>query len=243
MEQQHKDANAVVSYLQLRQLIGVLGISLPFVLILGTNVFGGCSKIQPSISHYYSVMHIVFTGTLCVLGGFLITYRGNSHYKYENMVSNFAGIFAFGVAMFPTSFSGFNSSDAACQYIYLMPDNSLPKYVNNLHFIFAALLFTCFVIFCVKIFQDADEGVMDAKKKRRNKIYKGCGIAILLSILSIAAITIYEKVSGKTVFPYYVFVFETTSLLPFGFSWLLKGSVNWKNSKSAMVRKVVGVVR
>jgi hypothetical protein len=243
---QPNDTNnsSVISYLLLRQLIGILGISLPFILVIGTNLLGGCSKVQPSISHYYySVLHIIFVGTLCVLGGFLITYRGNSHYKYENIVSNLAGVFAFGVAMFPTSFSGFKEKDMACQYIYLMPDNTLPSYVNNLHFTFATLLFICFVIFCMRIFQDADDGVIDEKKKRRNKIYKGCGITILISILCIAAITIYERVSHKSVFPYYVFVFETTSLLPFGFSWLLKGSVNWPKSKNAMVRKMIEVVR
>ena len=182
-------------------------------------------------------------GELPVLGGFLITYRGNSHYKYENLVSNLAGLFAFGVALFPTSFTDFKEKNAACQFIYLLPNNKLPSYVNSLHYVFAALLFICFIIFCMRIFQDADEGKMDVKKKRRNKIYKGCGIAILISILCIAACTIYERITGTTLFAYSTLLFETTSLLPFGFSWLLKGSLNWKNSKSNMVRKMIKVVR
>jgi hypothetical protein len=238
------DATITASYLLLRQLIGVLGISLPFILIILTNLLGSCSALQVSISHYYyTVTHIIFVGTLCVLGGFLITYRGNSHYKYENLVSNLAGLFAFGVAMFPTSFTDFKEKNAACQFIYLLPNNKLPSYVNSLHYVFAALLFICFIIFCMRIFQDADEGKMDVKKKRRNKIYKGCGITILISILCIAALTIYERITGTTLFAYSTLLFETTSLLPFGFSWLLKGSLNWKNSKSNMVRKMIKVVR
>jgi nitrate reductase gamma subunit len=236
--------DAIISYLLLRQLIGILGILLPFILIAGNYLFSNCNYLQPSISHYYySIMHIVFVGTLCVLGGFLITYRGKS--RFENRVSNCAGACAFGVAIFPTAFNGFiNPADCNCQFIQLKTAEPIPGYIGYMHYGFAALLFICFTIFCFRIFQDPDVyNPNDVKKKLRNKIYRVCGYIIVASIIAIAAIAVYDRITGKDNFPYSTFIFETTSLLPFGFSWLLKGSLNWKNSKSAILRKTVQYVR
>lgn len=235
--------NTVISYLQLRQLIGVLGISLPFVLVIGSKLLADCSEIQPSISHYYySIMHILFVGVLCVLGGFLVTYRGKS--AFENRVSNIAGAFAFCVAIFPTDFVGFKEPyKGACNFIGISFAKQLPEYVNYIHFGSAALLFTCFSIFCMKIFQESDEGVYDTKKKRRNRIYMTCGILIAISIASIAGIALYDRIAKVNFFPYNVIVFETTALLPFGFSWLLKGSLNWPRSGNRVVRKIISPLR
>lgn len=238
-----ENSSTVISYLLLRQSIGWMGILLPFVLVLGAKLFDGCSQLQPSISHYYySIMHIVFVGVLCVLGGFLVTYRGKS--RFENRVSNFAGAFAFCVAIFPTFFSGFKEPyEGACQFISVNDQKPLPDIIGYLHFGSATLLFTCFEIFCMKIFQDPDVGVIDAKKKRRNKIYFSCGIAIIISVVSIAAIALYDTITKRNNFPYNVIIFETTALLPFGISWLLKGSLEWPKSKSKIVRKIISPVR
>lgn len=235
---QHTDF--VISYLLLRQLIGILGISLPFVLVVGNQFFGGCTHLQLSISHYYySYLHIIFVGTLCVLGGFLISYRGSN--SYENKVSNFAGIFSFGVAIFPTTQSDFIGDDN-CQFLKVIPQ--LNKIIGYIHYASAALLFVCFIIFCWKIFQQPDEHrPIDAMKKRRNAIYRFCGWGIAISIGSIALITIYDAVFTANIFPYSTLIFETTSLLFFGFSWLLKGSLHWPQSNNKLKRRVIQYFR
>jgi len=230
----------IISYLLLRQLIGILGIGLPFGLIFGNKILGCEYWLQPSISHYYySYMHIAFVGVLCVLGGFLISYRGKS--PLENRVSNFAGAFAFLVAMFPTKWDGYFGKD----YITTSVWHDWFKYI---HFGSAGLLFVCFALFCLKIFQESDAGVsiqqFDDKKIRRNKIYKFCGYGIIGSILMIGGCTIYESQFGATTFTTYsTFIFETTALVFFGNSWLLKGSVNWKNSGSPILKKMAEPVR
>lgn len=234
------DNDYIISYLILRQLIGILGLCLPFALLIGNKLLGSSVWFQPSISHfYYSYMHIAFVGVLCVLGGFLITYRGKS--KLENRVSNFSGAFAFLVAMFPTAFQGFIGND------YLNPTvwHGWFKYI---HFGSAGLLFACFAFFCLKIFQESDEGEtegnFDYKKKRRNKIYKTCGWGIVVSIILIGASTIYENAYGANTFTTYsTFIFETTALLFFGNSWLLKGSLNWKDMNGSILKKMVEPVR
>jgi hypothetical protein len=235
----HND-DYIISYLILRQLIGILGLLLPFALLFGNKLLGSEVWLQPSISHYYySYMHIAFVGVLCVLGGFLITYKGKS--RLENRVSNFSGAFAFGVAIFPTGFDGYQATH------YLNPTIWL-DWFKWIHFGSAGLLFACFAFFCLKIFQESDAGKteanFDAKKIFRNKIYKTCGWGIVASIVLIGICTFYEHKWGATTFTIYsTFIFETTALLFFGNSWLLKGSLNWKHTDSAVLKTIVAPVR
>ncbi|MFC6268471.1 hypothetical protein [Frigoriflavimonas asaccharolytica] len=89
-----KTDSTTISYFKLRQLIGLLGIFLPFALV----IFGG--RLQPSLSHYYySFSHTFFVGTLAALSTFLITYKGV--YRLEDWLANIAGFCAAGVAIFP----------------------------------------------------------------------------------------------------------------------------------------------
>lgn len=236
-------SDAVISYWKLRLFIGILGLIMPLILPLGTMLLRGSGKLQPSISHYYySIMHVAFMAILCMLGSFLITYRGTSKYKvFEKIVATVAGIFAFGVATFPTEFKGFEDPEKS-QFLSLMLHNldDVPKWVNTLHHVFAATLFSSFALFCIVFFQDSDTGVHDKKKKRRNKLYKTCGVLIVLSMLSIVVVTFIIK---SWDFANSTFVFETTALIPFGLSWLVKGTVNWPHSKNKFLRKSVQYLR
>jgi len=235
--------DALISYWQLRQLIGILGLTMPLILPLGTKLIRGSGVLEPSISHYYySIMHVAFMAILCMLGSFLITYRGTSkHQTLERIVATIAGLFAFGVATFPTRFEGFQDAEHS-QFIALILHDleDVPNWVNTLHHIFAATLFSSFAVFCLFFFQDSDTGVHDKKKKRRNNLYKICGILIVLSMLAIVVVTFVFK---SWDFPNSTFVFETTALLPFGLSWLVKGSVHWPYSKNAVLRESIKILR
>ncbi len=160
-EKKHND-DYIISYLLLRQFIGILGLILPFALLLGNKLLGCDAWLQPSISHYYySYMHIAFVGVLSVLGGFLITYKGKS--SLENRVSNFSGAFAFGVAIFPTAYDGFKEN----HYIEITVWLDWFKYI---HFGSAGLLFACFAFFCLKIFQQSDAGMFEAHFDDKKKL-------------------------------------------------------------------------
>ena len=172
----------VKSYLVLRQLLGILGILLPFALIIGNRLLGNEHWLQPSISHYfYSYMHFAFVGVLLILGAILISYR-EKEYILANRVSNFAGAFAFCVAIFPTKFDGFLTPE----YIHI-EDMYWKSWFKIIHFGSALLLFVCFAIFCFVIFQKSDKSLkpadFDEKKKLRNRIYKICGWGIVVSIV------------------------------------------------------------
>ena len=92
-----------VSYLNLRRCIGVLGIALPFILRIGSAIF---PPDPYSVSaYYYSAMRNILVASLCVLGIFLLTYRGYD--KLDSRITNVCGAATIGVALFPTSNPGF----------------------------------------------------------------------------------------------------------------------------------------
>ncbi|MGC4036109.1 MAG: hypothetical protein QM764_09120 [Chitinophagaceae bacterium] len=235
----HED---IISYQKLRTFIGFTGILLPILVVAGCFITGAKgASFQISISHfYYSRMHIVFVGVLCVLGGFLITYRGKR--AAESTLSNIAGCCAFGIASFPTTVGDFRPQPGSPnQYVSLFREVS--NGWGTVHFIFAFALFTCFIIFCLKYFQQPDEsytGEAERKFKKRKVIYKFCGWTIIVSILLIAAFNFIFK-PEKGLFIYSTFIFETTSLWAFGFAWLVKGSAVWSDVSG--VKKVVKAIR
>jgi hypothetical protein len=220
----------IISYQSLRAFIGITGLLLPVVAVLGCFLFGaGIHSWQISISHYfYSIMHIAFVSILCVLGGFLITYKGKD--PWESRLSNLAGLFAVCIAAFPTAFSGFQpAQDGKNQYLQLTKE--VTKFWGGMHFVFASALFVCFIIFCLHFFQkpDADyQGAELVKFKRRKLVYTSCGWAIIISIIMIGLFNFAFKVE-KGFFTYSTFIFETTALWAFGIAWLVKGSVVLKN--------------
>ncbi|MGB0789115.1 MAG: hypothetical protein ACPGQR_06225, partial [Marinirhabdus sp.] len=68
----------VVSYLTLRNAIGIIGIALPIVLLLGSVALFECDELHQSISHYYHTrMRNVFVGALCAVALFLFCYKGS----------------------------------------------------------------------------------------------------------------------------------------------------------------------
>ena len=220
----------IISYQKLRTFIGITGLLLPVVAVLGCFLFGaGIHSWQISISHYfYSMMHIAFVSILCVLGGFLITYKGKD--PRESRLSNFAGIFAVCIAAFPTPFTGFlPEKDGKNQYLKL--SNEVTDFWGSMHFVFASALFACFIIFCLYFFQkpDADyKGAEQVKFKRRKLIYNICGWAIFISIILIGLFNFIIKPENG-LFVYSTFIFETTALWAFGTAWLVKGSAALKN--------------
>jgi hypothetical protein len=234
------DANSI-SFLLMRQIIGILGILLPIALIIGNRALGNEHWMQASISHYYySYMHIAFVGVLCILGAVLISYREGQH-KWANIVSTFAGFSALGVAIFPTDFDGFMGQE------YFITTAGA-EWFTYVHFGSAFLLFACFVVFCFKMFQESDDKMnpndFDDKKNRRNKIYKASGWGIIVSVVLIVIGFILKKEYPSNQFSTYsTFIFETTALLCFGNSWLLKGSRNWKNSDKKLLRIMALPVR
>ncbi|MFC6268470.1 hypothetical protein [Frigoriflavimonas asaccharolytica] len=62
---------------------------------------------------------------------------------------------------------------------------------------------------------------------------------MIFSILAIGFLSIFKSLD----FPYSTLLFESTTLIPFGVSWLLKGTYTWKFSKYDVLRIMVKFFR
>ena len=206
-------SSLVLSYLELRQAVGTIGILLPFVLMFGKILLDTPDILGSISSYYYSVMGDVFVGSLCAIGVFLGSYRG--HGREDSIAGNLACIFALGVAFFPTT-----------------PDSGATAHqtlIAGVHAFFAACFFLTLAFFALVLFRRTDPNKQPTpRKKLRNAIYSVCGYMILLSIALIAAVTIFGKHSSIQQFSP-VFVFESFAIVAFGISWFVKGEAIFKD--------------
>lgn len=97
----------VRSYVFTRFAIGVLGISLPVLLVLGEPLlFDGQPFPRGSLSAYfYSGVREIFVGGLWAIGVFLVVYKFLD-FSWESLLSSLAGMAAMLVAVFPTERPG-----------------------------------------------------------------------------------------------------------------------------------------
>ncbi len=213
----------LISFLTLRKAVGIMGMALPFVLMLGFFVLENNCKFPPSISHFfYTKMGNVFVGVLCAVSLFLFAYNG---YDSRDMwAAKLAGFFAACVAMFPTNYNSYAPID--CSRMAKVENT----FANAMHYGASVLLFLTFAYFCFFLFtKSANKGTVKGNKLIRNKIYITCGIVIVVSIAGIAVIGIVPAWYKALKHLKPIYSLETVALLAFGYSWLIKGETFFKD--------------
>ena len=215
----HKQEPELISYMTLRKAVGWLGVSLPAAMILGNLLFARCAYLQDSVSHYYfTITGSLFVGIVCSVGLFLITYKGYPR-SIDNIVTSCGGIMAFLIALLPTN----NDSAEPCVFIH-WPDSSLRWWI---HYISAAAFFIILAGTSLFLFTRS-EGIKTPEKIIRNKIYRTCGVVMLLAIALVPLLKVLERwqipLPSKP-----VFWLEWVALLAFGLSWLVKGELILKD--------------
>jgi len=207
------------SYMVLRKAIGILGIIFPFILLFGSILFSSHIPFQSSISCYYhTLMRNIFEGVIWIFAIILVFYQ----YKgKDNLITTIAGICALGVALCPTHVS----ACATC---------TLPSYWNNIsgdfHNVFASAFFILLSIISLFLFTKTNTNTPTEEKKKRNVVYKTCGIIMLTCI---ALIAIYWTMIENhytwldNINP--VFWLESIALWAFGVSWITKGEMFLKD--------------
>jgi len=221
-EQLEKENKLVLSYITVRKIIGILGFFFPLILVLGSFIFGACEEIQISISNYYHTnMSDVFVGYVCTLSIFLFAYKGYD--LTDRIVSALAGIFGVIVALMPTSLkSPFPDCNIIC-------NTQTYKIIGIIHLIAAGLFILSMAYFTLFLFTKG-ETTPTPQKLIRNKIYKGAGYVMLVCIaLLIIFFILPDNVSQPLLKYKPVFWLETIAFVAFGFSWLVKGGLFFKN--------------
>jgi len=208
----NNNQSLLISYLIMRRLIGILGISLPVVLIIGLGIKGSENAFQDSISDYYHTpMRDFFVGILCGIGLFLFSYKGyidkDSRYKYkDNIAGNIACILALLVAFCPTS----------------------GTVVGKIHLISAGLFLLTLAFFSLYLFT---KGETDTKRKRRRtRIYKWCGSIIIACVVFLILYFIIPDsyLTGLSKCKP-ILILEIVALWAFGISWITKGKLFWED--------------
>ena len=145
----------------LRATTGYVGLTLPVALLLAGAVDG---HVESSLSaYYYTKMGNVFTGTLCVIGVFLVAYRLTTR-ALDNFATTLAGGCALGVAFFHAA-----PQDATLSQLRLA----------DVHLACAAALFVLLGAISLFVFP-ADE---TPDRRWRANWYMALGALIWLSII------------------------------------------------------------
>ncbi len=212
----------LISTNSLIKSIGWLSALLPASMVLGNLIFEGCTCIQDSVSdYYYTITGDLLVGILSAVALLLISYKGYPGDYPDSILSTTAGILALCVAFLPTN----ETSADKCAIIHL-PLNELR---NNLHNIFSAVLFLVLSAISLFLFTKSKGVIVTKQKIQRNRIYRICGVVMLLCIVLLAFyINLRDSMLWlKNYKP--VFWLESTALIAFGISWLVKGGLFLKD--------------
>lgn len=214
-----KNGELVVSYLTLRQAIGAVGLLMPFVVKIGGWWFENVTTTGSISAYYYTGMRDVFVSTLVLVGALMACYR--STHVVDTVISVVAGLAAAGIGLFPMA------PVFAHEILARFPDMDEQRcYLNRgilgYHFIFVTVFFAlCFVMITFRFtaFTPAEPA---QEMRRRNAIYRVCGVLMLLAFLAIGVLAFRKK--GESIFwP------ETVAVVSFGVAWLVKGQTILKD--------------
>jgi hypothetical protein len=203
----------VFSYLELRKILGILGMSLPFILFFGGWIIFN-TGLQGSMSSYYHTdMGDVLVGMLFAMGFFLLSYKG--YERSDDLAGDLGFVFALGVALFPTKPQGASGSDV----------------IGIIHMAFTVLFFLTLMYFSLILFTKTDPEKPPTKRKlQRNTVYKVCGIIMGVCIALISVYVLLPDHLEAVFKPYKpVFWLEAIAICAFGISWLVKGETLLKD--------------
>ncbi len=212
-----KKIPSMISVQTLWTLAGSFALFLPLALYLGNLLPGGCKTLQDSISaYYYTNMRNLFVGVLCSVAFFLFAYNG--YETIDAVASKLAALFALGVAFCPTTYAW----DIPPCFIPPINTNAI---IGAMHYISAACFFLVISSMSLFLFTrtrpGADATSLTRGKRRRNAVYRTCGILMLVIL---ALIPVYNFIFRKYIdIPGMTFFLESAILLCFAISWLVKG--------------------
>jgi hypothetical protein len=195
----------VISYMGLRQVVGLLAIALPLVLVIGEILLDGPGMERSISAYYYTSMRDVMVGTLCAIAIFLLSYRGYD--RRDDIAGDLACAFAVGIALFPTAPQ--------------VGASSAQLLAGQVHSLCAGAFFLTLAYFSYCLFTKGDN-TSTPRKVWRARIYRTCGVIILLCAIGLGAVKLLPEDSPlHQLSP--VFWFEAVGIWAFGWSWFTKG--------------------
>lgn len=195
--------NVTVDTKRLRIMIGVLGMLLPWLVVLITLSWPQSISIT-----YYNLFAVgTFMVVLGSAGILLINYKG--YELIDDISATIAGIFALLICAFPMTY---------------LPDPSLktgvlhlPSNISNIFHCISAVGFFGTLAFMSFFLFTKTSGEMTKQKKIKNIIYKICGVGMLASFL----LMLLNFIPGVSIYNL-TWIVEAIALFFFGVSWIVK---------------------
>ncbi len=202
---------------RLRMMVGLLGATLPILLIIGNN-----GTILNSMSHYYySSSNVFFIGILVAFSVVLFSYFGyeklNTEKVSDNTITSFAAVFALITVLLPTS-----------------PENSggiintdLPHFLGSYQNIYSTIHLLSAGLFLSLLAYMSYFKFTLAGNTKVNLLYKVCAILVWSSVLMILIFNIIDMNTNTDIQSKfkYVWWFECVAVESFALAWLQKAGV------------------
>ena len=205
----------MINTTRLRCTIGWLGMLLPWIVLILSAAYGYGFPDSISATYYLPTCITPFMIILGSAGLLLFSYKGYD--RQDDIVCTIAGVFALGICLFSCG-----TKDLIIRWSELATLTNvgtfqiIPNISGILHNICAFGFFGLLAYNSLFLFTKSS-GVMTESKKKRNVIFRVCGIGMVASFLAIVPVSIFEWWGG-------VWIIETIALAFFGISWLTKAN-------------------
>lgn len=212
-----------MSYKSMRRILGILGVTFPFLLIIGTQL-GVLTPVLDSISTYYFSSALgIFIGVLSSYALFLISYKGYNF--WDDLICNISGVSVLFVIFFPA----LEASRATFPHLvnFLSPAATLV-----IHYISAGIFLLSLGAMSLFFFTKSDKKKSEwgKAKKRRNIVYIVCGAFIFFDTLLMGIYQIIPAFRSWGDTWSCFFWLESFAIIAFGISWLVKGETIFKDN-------------
>lgn len=200
--------NTTMDTKRLRLSIGILGMLLPWIVVLILLQWPQSISIT-----YYSLFTVgTFTGILSAAAMCLFAYKGYD--KVDDIFATIAAIFGFLIVLFPMTYLDNPSLKTGVLH--------LPSNISNIFHCMSAVGFFGILAYMSFFLFTKTSGEMTKQKKIKNIIYRVCGIGMIASFL-LMLLNFFDWA------PYNLtWIVEAIALFFFGTSWIVKSdAIPW----------------
>lgn len=202
-----------INTIRLRAILGWLGMLLPIIVCALSCLFGYGVPDSISATYYIPTCITPFMIILGSAGILLICYSGYDN--QDNIICTLAGIFALLICIFPCSNPDMIAAGLIPNRVgtFQLPAD-ISGYIHNASAVIFFLLLAYNSLFLFT--KGSDNPTLN--KKKRNTIFRVCGIGMLIALIFIIPVSIFKIWSGT-------WVIEMIALGFFGISWLTKSDI------------------
>lgn len=199
----------MINTIRLRAMLGWLGMLLPWIVLflsIGYN-YGFPDSI--SATYYVSTCITPFMIILGSAGLLLISYKGYD--LQDDIICTLAGIAGLFICIFPCNNGDFLISESVGTFALPATTSGIIHNISAVIF-FGLLAYNSLFLFTKSV------GEMTPSKRKRNGIFRICGVGMLISLACIIPVSLLN-IHGGT------WIVEAAALIFFGISWLTKSNI------------------